>query len=118
MPDDFYSRTDPVILYEVFYLEKGKVKTSVSLEDEARIRLAKDILMDYMIKSSFRPNVNVSELEEYYLLVFNYRDGTASEYYLFLQDGNACLQRGKEGTSNYIKNELYNSLAEFVNKQQ
>jgi beta-lactamase regulating signal transducer with metallopeptidase domain len=118
VPDDFYSRTDPVILYEVFYLEKGKVKTSVSLEDEARIRLAKDILMDYMIKSSFRPNVNVSELEEYYLLVFNYRDGTASEYYLFLQDGNACLQRGKEGTSNYIKNELYNSLAEFVNKQQ
>jgi len=77
--------------------------------------LAEKIIMDYMIKSAAWPGVELSAIDESYLLRSTYPiNKETHDYYAFMLDGKSVLQNGKDGLYSIIDTGLYDSLAELL----
>ncbi len=102
------------VSYGLIKYTDGEAQLSRSPLNGDGARLAGDIVMDYMVKSSAWPGVDISALDECFQLRATYPDGTAIDYYAFLLDGKAVMQMGKDGRYSRIDDGLYEKLAELA----
>ena len=106
------------ISYELIHLIKGEVKYKISPLSGDDSILAEDIIMNYMIKSAAWPGIDISTLEECYLLHVTHSDGTTTDYYAYLHDGRAVMQFGAEGQYSIIDNGLYEKLVKLLSSSK
>lgn len=107
--EENYSRT-----IDLMRLERGKILRIISPLSDNNIQLAENIIMNYMVKSSAWPGVDIETLEECYMLRTTYSDGTSTDCYAYMLDGKAVMQMGTDGFYSYIDDELYEKLAKLV----
>jgi beta-lactamase regulating signal transducer with metallopeptidase domain len=91
--------------------KNGEVISGYSLQNQ---QLAEAIIMDSLIKSSVWYGVDITTLEESYLIRQTFQgSGETHDYYAYLlDDGTAVLQRGAKGMYSVLSQELYSELAE------
>lgn len=112
VPEGFWDRVQPQSKsYGLMQLKYGEIQRAISPLPGDNAELVQDIIMDAMLKSAAWPGIDIDSLEECYLIRAIYPDGAISDYYTFLQDGKAVLQRGKDGFCSRIRDELYEQLA-------
>ena len=70
--------------------------------------------MSFMVKSTIWPGVDVTTLDECYLLRATYSGGTSTDYYAYLLDGKAVMQRGPNGYYSRIDDGLYEKLVRLA----
>ncbi len=85
----------------------GAVLRTLMLLSADEVQLASDIIMSCMVKSAAWPGVDVTTLDECYLLRATYSGGTSTDYYAYLLDGKAVMQRGTDGHYIRIDDGLY-----------
>ena len=105
---------DGSVSYGIIKLANGEAQYAISPLSGDDAELAEDIIMDAMIKSTIWPGVDVKTLKECYLLRVTYNDGTRSDYYAYLQDGEAVLQGGTGGLCRSLDKKLYEKLVTLV----
>ena len=88
----------------------GKVLSAISPLPGDYARLAEDVVMNYLIRSTVWPEVDIRTLSECYLLRATYSDGTRTDYYVYLLDGKAVMQAGADGICSSIDDGLYEQL--------
>ncbi|HOJ09356.1 MAG TPA: hypothetical protein PK733_02040 [Clostridiales bacterium] len=91
--------------------KNGEVISGYSLQNQ---QLAEAIIMDSLIKFSVWYGVDITTLEESYLIRQTFQgSGETHDYYAYLlDDGTAVLQRGAKGMYSVLSQELYSELAE------
>lgn len=91
------------------YDKNGAVISDAALTDE---KLAENIMMDVLVKSAAWQGVDITTLEEYYLIEQTVAgtDETSAYYAYLLEDGKAVLQSESNGMYSYLSQELYNAL--------
>jgi hypothetical protein len=102
------------VSYGLMQFASGEAKFTISPLSGDNAQLAKDIIMDYMVKSAAWPGIDISTLEECYLLRATYSDGKTSDYYTFIYNGKAIMQHGTDGHYSFIDAGLYEKLVELV----
>lgn len=98
------------VTYGVIKLQNGEVLPTISPLSGDEAQLAEDIIMSYMVKSAAWPGVEINTLKECYMLRATYSSGTLTDYYAYLLDGKAVMQRGIEGHYSRIDDGLYEKL--------
>lgn len=95
--------------YSIEKLKNGKVISKYPLENPD---LADAIILDYMVKSAAWEGVDITTLEEYFLIHQTFEKANEShDYYAYLlKDGTAVLQSGKDGWYSVLSQELYLEL--------
>ncbi len=107
------SSTEDSTSHEIIHFLNEEIRVIVSLSgDDAQ--LAEDVIMNYMIKSAAWPGIDLQTLDECYLLRVTYSDGTITDYYAYLLNGNAVMQMGMNGRYSRIDNDLYENLVKLV----
>jgi len=98
--------------YGLIQLKNGEeILRTISPLHGDNAKLAEDIIMSYMVKSAAWPGVDIKTLEECYLLLrVTYPNGILTDYYAYLLDGKAVMQRGPEGFYSRIDDGLYEKL--------
>lgn len=92
----------------------GAVLRTLTLLSADEVQLASDIIMSFMVKSTIWPGVDVTTLDECYLLRATYSGGTSTDYYAYLLDGKAVMQRGPNGYYSRIDDGLYEKLVRLA----
>ena len=92
----------------------GAVLRTLMLLSADEVQLASDIIMSCMVKSAAWPGVDVTTLDECYLLRATYSGGTSTDYYAYLLDGKAVMQRGTDGHYIRIDDGLYKKLVRLL----
>jgi len=119
IPEGFFERvTGVTTTYGLMKLGKNGVVLDMlsPLEDSYR-QLAKDIVFSYMTKSTVYPAQDINSFDECYILRVIYSSNNSKEtydYYLFAIDGNAYMQKGKDGFYAKIDTELYNRIVTLL----
>jgi hypothetical protein len=72
--------------------------------------------MNSMLKSAAWPAVDIKALDECYLVRATYPSGETTDYYAYLQDGKAVMQRGLDGYYSRIDDGLYGQLVELAQR--
>ncbi len=111
------------VSYELMQFVNGEAQYKMSPLSGDNAQLAKDVIMNYIANSNTFPSIDLSTLDEYYLIRATYSNGKTSDHYTFLYDGKAAMQRGtdvgKDGRCSFIMNdELYKKLIEMVNSSK
>lgn len=110
------TESDTVIKYSLIKLGKnGTVLNGASPLSSDGIRLAEDIIKDYMVKSAAWSDVDIKSLDECYVIFARHFDSTITSYYAFLKDGHAFLQIGLDGQYSRIDDGLYEKLVGLAN---
>ena len=88
--------------------KNGEVISEHSLQNE----LAEAIIMDYMLKSAAWEGMDISTLDESYLIRQTFSEtGEIHDYYAYrLEDGKAALQAGTDGRYSILSEEFYVQL--------
>ena len=116
VPNGFLERANiKVISYQLIQLKKGQVERIIYPLNKDDSKLAQEIIMNYMIRSSAWPGVDTNTLENCYLLRTIYSDGTTSENYAYLHEGKAVMQHGKDGHYTIVDTGLYERLVQLIN---
>lgn len=102
------------VSYGLIQLKNGEVLRTISPLSGDNAKLAEDVIMNCMIKSTVWPGVDIKGLDECYLLRATYSGGTAIDYYAYLLDGKAVIQRGTDGFYSRINNDLYEKLVKLA----
>ena len=116
VPNGFWERAGiKVISYQLIWLKKGEVQRTIAPLNKDDSKLAREIIMNYMIRSSAWPGVDINTLENCYLLRTTYSDGTTSENYAYLHEGKPVMQHGKDGQYTIVDTGLYERLVKLIN---
>ncbi|MEG0755987.1 MAG: hypothetical protein RR450_06290, partial [Oscillospiraceae bacterium] len=93
--------------------QNGEVLAESTPENQA---LAQKIVMDGLVKSAAWEGVDVSTLEEYYLIRQSFPEtGEVQDYYAYrLADGTAAIQFGAEGRYSILSDALFEGLEKDV----
>jgi len=95
----------------------GETLSSISPLSGDDAALAQNIVMDYMLKSTLWPGVDITALKGYYIIRQSLQ-GETHDYYAFTLATNevtgAVLQNGKDGFYSRISDELYQSLEAYM----
>ena len=67
-----------------------------------------------MLKSAAWPAVDVRTLDDCYMIRATAADGSAEEYYAFIQNGRACLQWKKAGRYSLIDDKYYTAIKQLM----
>ncbi|HHT71890.1 MAG TPA: hypothetical protein GX016_10070 [Firmicutes bacterium] len=102
------------VSYSLMQLGNGAVLRTLTLLSADEVQLASDIIMSCMVKSAAWPGVDVTTLDECYLLRATYSGGTSTDYYAYLLDGKAVMQRGTDGHYIRIDDGLYKKLVRLL----
>lgn len=94
--------------------KEGEVLAARSLMWADETQLAEDVIAQYGMQSVVRQGADPETLDECYLLLAVYPDGTTTDYYAYLQNGEAVLQEGKEGSCSPLDNALYERLVQLT----
>lgn len=106
----YYFISSPVC-YTIKKLSYGNVVCEIKARHSSEVQMANDILMDYIVKSTFLDGTNITDLNECYMIEALYSDGTVSKYYAYVNSGGTpVLQSGNCGYSSAIKPELFNNI--------
>ena len=117
VPAGFWERAGiKVTSYQLIWLKKGEVERTIAPLNKDDSKLAKDIIMNYMIRSAAWPGVDINTLENCYLLRTTYSDGTTSENYAYLHEGKAVMQHGKDGHYTIVDTGLYERLVQLIDE--
>jgi len=108
------SPVEDSVSYGLAQLRNGEILRAILPLSGDNAQLAKDVIMDQMIKSAAWPGVDIKALDECYLLRATYSDGTLTDYYAYLLDGKAVMQRGADGFYSRINNDLYEKLVKLA----
>ena len=100
--------------YELVQLCKGLPVTETLFVTGDDTQIIQDTVFSYMTKSAAWPGVDIDTLDECYRIRTNYWDDTATDYYAYLIDGQAVMQRGIDGFFSRIDDNLYQELVELV----
>lgn len=112
-PQGFWERVGiETSSYELMQLKYGEVMGMVSPLSEDSAKVARDAIMDHLIKSTVWPGPDIKTLEKSYLLRQTYSDGSSSDYYMFLQEGKRVMQQ--DGFYSIINDDLYKKLVEIL----
>lgn len=112
-----FSPVEGTVSYELIKLVNGEVLRTISPLSGDSAKLAEDIIVNCMVRSTVWPGVDINSLKECYLLRATCSDGTLTEYYAYLHDGKAVMQRGKDGFYSLIDNGLYKRLVKLLDSQ-
>lgn len=93
--------------------ENGEILSAISLLPEEGASLAQDIIMDYMVKSTAWPGITPSKMGEHYVIRQRI-EGETHDYYAYLEDGFAVLQRNADGFYNRINEALYDQMVAYA----
>ena len=108
----FYSPMTPT--YSLSKLGKNGESAVITKLSDDTAQLVRDAIMNYMVKSSTVPAIDLSTLTEYYCITAQYDHlDPSANYYLFEKNGEAFMQYGTRYAT--INVELYEQLAAFVN---
>ncbi len=80
--------------------------------------LAKQIIEDFMIKSTAWDALDIRQFDTCYMIRQSYPDGTVLTYYAFMYDGKACLQDESSGQYSIVQTELYDALGQFIDASE
>ena len=101
--------------------KNGKVLAEISSLSGADKKLAEDVIFNALIKSTIYEGLNIRSLDECYLIKATYTvngSSSTSDYYAFMLDGFACLQRGDGNgyTPSYARtdNKFYNDIVKLM----
>lgn len=99
--------------YSIAMLDKN---SALSWSTAANSKLARDILMNALVKSETWEGVDVASLKEYFLIRRSFPEtDEVHDYYAYrLPDGTAVLQTGAKGRYSVLSDDLYESLAKHV----
>lgn len=100
--------------YALMQLRYGEIQSTISPLSGDDAKLAEDTVFNCMIKSAAWSGVDITTLDECYLLRMTYADGTTADYYAYLLDGNAVMQRGEGGLYSRINDELYERIVSLT----
>ena len=100
--------------YGLVRLGCGKALNIISPLSGSNAQLAEDVIVNCMVKSAAWPGIDITSLEECYLLRATYSGGTSSDYYAYLLDGKAVMQRGADGYYSRISDDLYEKLVRLA----
>jgi len=103
----------PVTSVELELYREGRSSAYLLTEEKDR-QIARDAVMDYMVKSAAWEDPDISTLDMYIRIILYYKDGTESEYYVYDRDGVHCMQRGRSGRYSVISDQAYRPLYELV----
>lgn len=94
----------------------GDSDRDITIKDEARLQLVKDVVADYMMNSAAWEGVERSTLDSFIELSGQFTAGGAEResYYLFEKDGKYCMQNGNKGRYVVIDDETYQTLLEIA----
>lgn len=101
--------------YSIFKLGKGgqELASKIELTSE-EATLIEELVFDYMVKSAAWPSMDISALEEYYMIRAKYPDSEElSEYYAYILDGRSVMQRGT-GFYSYVSESKYAYLEKIL----
>ena len=116
VPTDFWERAGiKATSYQLIWLKKGEVQRTIAPLNKDDSKLAQEIIMNYMIRSSAWPGVDINSLENCYLVRTIYSDGTTSENYAYLHEGKTVMQHGKDGHYTIVDTGLYERLVQLIN---
>ena len=96
--------------YQITYYGKdGVVFSDTALTNE---KLAESIIMDFLMKSAAWQGVDITTLEEYYLIerITSPTEENRVYYAYLLEDGSSVLQGGSDGMYSYLSQKLYDEL--------
>jgi len=89
------NRTMPVS-YSLMQLGRnGAVLRTLTLLSADEVQLASDIIMSFMVKSTIWPGVDVTTLDECYLLRATYSGGTSTDYYAYCWTARQLCSEGR-----------------------
>ncbi len=108
------SPAESSVSYTLIKLANGEVVHTISPLSGDNVKLAQDVIMNCLMKSSLWPGNNIGTMKECYLLKVTYSDGTSTLYYAYLHEGKAVLQRGEDGFYSYIDDKLYERLVKLI----
>ena len=92
------SEDEFTVSYELSWYKNGVGQgTPIPLTGD-NAEFAMGVIFNYMIKSAAWPGVQPTTLEEVYLVRASYSDGTYTDYFAYLVDGKAVMQRGYDGS--------------------
>ena len=115
VPTDFWERAGiKATSYQLIWLKKGEVQRTIAPLNKDDSKLAQEIIMNYMIRSSAWPGVDINSLENCYLVRTIYSDGTTSENYAYLHEGKTVMQHGKDGHYTIVDTGLYERLVQLI----
>lgn len=100
--------------YELIQLRHGEALRVLMPLSGNDAELAGGVVADYLLKSAAWQGVDVKALGECYLLQATYPDGTTTDYYAYLMDGKAVMQRGDDGHYSRIDDGLYERLVKLA----
>jgi beta-lactamase regulating signal transducer with metallopeptidase domain len=104
--------------YALGRLKNGEVFSMLSPLAGDDAQLAQDAVMNYRLKSAAWPGIDPRTLAECYLLRATYRDGTITDYYAWVRDGNAVMQGGLNGYYSRLDNGLYKKLVRLAQEKK
>ena len=104
--------------YGLFRLGKnGVVLGALSLLNAEQKTIVREAIASFMLKSAAWPAVDMSTLDECYMIRATAEDGTTEEYYAFMQNDRACLQWGKNGRYSLIDDKYYTAIKQMMDAQ-
>ncbi len=109
---DFSTSETVAVEYAIMKLGKnGEVLSGPVLQNQ---QLAQAVLMDVLVKSAAWEGVDISALEESYLIRQTFPDTReVHDYYAYLsEDGTAALQSGTSGWRSVLSRDLYDLLVD------
>lgn len=109
-----FSPAEVSVSYSLMKLGNGEVLRAISPLSGDNAQLAENIIFNCMIKSTVWPGVDTKTLKECYLLRATYSGGTSTDYYAYLLDGKAVMQRGPNGLYSRIDDGLYEKLVKLI----
>lgn len=108
--DSYYKETEIPANYSITRVRKDG--SAVLPDTPANQQLAKDLIMNALVKSAAREGSDPAALEEYYLIrqTFPENNETHDYYAYLLPDGKAVLQSGVPGYYSILSPELFANL--------
>ena len=102
------------VSYTLMKLESnGEAVSTRSLMSDEESELAGNIIANALAKSASWPALDITSLDQCYLLRTSYVGGNFSDYYAFLVDGHAVLQQNTERYSR-LDDSLYEELVKLA----
>lgn len=94
----------------IYYTKEGELKSEYEITDHDEEEKLNIAIMEYMLKSAAWESIPTEAMGEHYLIIQNNPESGEERYYIFKQEGKACMQWEKAGRWSYIMDENYKSV--------
>lgn len=91
--------------------KNGAVAASIPSLSADEKTLLYEMIFSYSVQSAAWTGVDPDTLDGCYMIRAAYSDGSQTDYYVFMKDGYACMQSGKDGRYSRIYDTHYQALS-------